>query len=185
METAGFRVEASAWFQVNTTGAAVMGIEPGLRVAFLGTINFLNFAQASASGFVSIDAAGLQLYFTGTFTIVTLSFNASAYVGVFGDGIVLDAAVSLDLNLLSLFDFDFDGKLQINTTGRNVAGFNGPSGYVAFQNVDGVPVTILHNSFYLDVRGSLTVLWAIELSGRITVVVNSSGWSWRSPGGAP
>jgi hypothetical protein len=181
MQTAGFSVGGSAWFEINTTGAVVMGIQPGFRVAFSGTLNFINFAQATATGYVSLDAAGLQLYFAGTFSVGPLSFAASAFVGIFSDGIVLDAAVSFDLNLLTLFDFDFDGKLQVNTTNRSLAGFNGPTGWIAFRNVDGGAVSIPARSFYLDVRGSLTVLWAISLSGRIKVTVSGNAWSISIP----
>ena len=139
MGTAGFQLSAAAFFEVNTTGADVNTgtsvIETGYRVSFTGTASFLGFCQASATGFVSIDATGLQLYFDGAFAIGPLSFSAKAYVGVFSNGIVLDASVSFKTNILSLFDFDFNGRVQVNTTGAPVAGFNGPDG-VFVQFVD-------------------------------------------------
>ncbi len=185
MQTTGFSLTAAAFFEVNTTGSAVNTgtavIQPGYRVSFTGTASFLNFCQATATGYVSIDGTGLQLYFDGTFTIGPLSFGASAYVGVFSTGIVLDAHVFFKTNILSLFDFDFDGRVQINTTGADLAGFNGPSGWVSFVDANGNPVTIPHNSFYLDVQAKLNVLSVIQLSGRLIVSVENGGWSITIP----
>ena len=174
-EDIGFELRASLQLQINTGSTIVEGIDPGVRLSFSGTADFLDFAEATVTGFIAIDSTGLQLYLSGLFTIGPLSFNASAYLGVFGDGIVLDAAVDFDVNILSIFDFDFDGRLQVNTTGRFISGFQGPDGYVAFGS------SIQGHSFYLAVSGNLSILSVINLSGGLTVQVANDAWSIAIP----
>ncbi len=144
MATEGFSLSAAMYFEVNTTGSpvtvGVTTVQPGYRIYFNGKASFVGFCEASVTGFVSIDATGLQLYLDGSFIIGPLSFQAAAYVGVFDTGIVMDASVSFKTNILSLFVFDFSGRVQLNTTDAAVSGFNRPDGYVYFENASGARV---------------------------------------------
>jgi len=181
MQTVGFRLSAAAFFEINTTGSVVNGVQPGFRVSFTGTASFLDFCDATATGFLSIDNTGLQLYLSGTFTIGPLSFDASAYVGVFATGVVLDAQVDFNTNILSLFNFDFSGRVQVNTTSTSVSGFNGPTGFVSFRDSHGNAVSIPGHSFYLEVQANLSILSVITVSGGLKVVVVSNAWSISIP----
>ena len=185
MATEGFSLSAAMYFEVNTTGSpvtvGVTTVQPGYRIYFNGKASFVGFCEASVTGFVSIDATGLQLYLDGSFIIGPLSFQAAAYVGVFDTGIVMDASVSFKTNILSLFVFDFSGRVQLNTTDAAVSGFNGPDGYVYFENASGARVPIAQKSFYLDVKGAVSLLSFIRLSGRITVSVANGGWRITIP----
>jgi Ca2+-binding RTX toxin-like protein len=100
---------------------------------------------------------------------------------VFSSGVVMDAHISFKTNILSLFDFDFEGRVQINTTGSSVNGFNGPNGFVYFVDSNGNHVSIAAHSFYLEVQARLDVLSVITLSGGLIVSVSNGGWSISIP----
>ena len=121
-----------------------------------GTFNFLGLASGEGLAAVSVRSNAFEMIAELDFTIGPLSFSVEGNLGIYADGVALHVAVDLDVNLLSLFDLDVSGTLDIDTTGSN-------------------------DYFRLSLSGSLSVLSVITLSGGIVIVVDEGAWSITIP----
>ncbi len=186
----GFTLGASGFLQINTRSTAVTftsEIPPNfIGVAVSGMFDVLGFAKGDATAAVTFGDGSFQLIVDGGLDIGGgFDVDFLAYVGVFNDGFVLDAAVSVDLDLLSVFEFDVAGRLQINTTGSAISTYRGATidsngnitgfGDIQIVDADGNASSILANSFLLDLDGTVNVLGLITLNGNLEVVVADSG----------
>ncbi len=136
-------------FYVSTPGSYVVAV-------LSGSFNFFGFATGTGLAGVSVQAGAFEMLAQLSFTIGPLTFSAKGALGIYTDGIALNVSVALDVNLLSLFDLNMSGSLNVNTTGSN-------------------------NYFRLSISGSLSVLKVITLSGGITIVVDHGAWSIAIP----
>ena len=121
-----------------------------------GSFNFLNFASATGLAAISIRSGAFELIAQLAFTIGPLSFSVKGNLGIYDDGVIVNLDVAFSLNLLSLFDVNLSGQLNINTTGSN-------------------------SYFRLAVHGDVNILSIIKVSGTMTIVVDHSAWSITVP----
>ncbi|MDE3024064.1 MAG: calcium-binding protein, partial [Acidobacteriota bacterium] len=125
---------------------------PYLVVVMSGTFNFLGFASATGVGAIEISAGSFQLAASLNFTIGPISFGAIGFIGIQSDGVYAHIAISFNLNLLSMFDANLSGTLDINTQGSN-------------------------DYFQLNLSGSLSVLSVISLNGSFQFIISNGAWS--------
>ena len=147
---------------LGTQSGVVTYEAPGSYVVVIlsGSFNFLNFATASGLAAISIRSNAFEMVGQLSFTIGPLSFGVNGSIGIYPDGVALHLAVHLNVNLLSLFDLNANGTLDIDTTGSN-------------------------NYFRLSLSGNISVLSIISISGSITIVVDHSAWSITVPSSNP
>ncbi len=129
-------------------------LSPGsyLVIAMSGTFNFLGFASATGLGAIEISAGSFQLAASLNFNIGPITFGADGFIGINSTGVFAHIGISFDLNLLSLFDANLSGTLDINTQGSN-------------------------DYFQLNLSGTLSVLSVINLNGSFQFIVSNGAWS--------
>ena len=101
--------------RVRTQTLGSSQVEAGFRLRLDGSVEFLNFASATGFLDIKITSSSLELAAGLKFTIGPLSFDVNGSLGIFSDGLTATLNVSLDVNLLSLFDLKMSGSLQLDT----------------------------------------------------------------------
>ena len=139
---------------LNNTGAPITYLANGtyVLVVMSGSFNFLSFASASGYGAVEFTSSSFQMVASLSFNIGPLSFSVNGSLDIETYGVQAHLAVSFDLNLLSLFDANLSGTLDINTQNGN-------------------------NYFQLNLSGSVSVLSVISLNGSFQFIVSNGAWS--------
>mgnify|MGYP000879559446 CR=1 FL=1 len=190
--------EADGLFEVNTTDQpwdhdkrpATLDIPAGsLRVAVDADFNFVGFAEGSGEASVTFENHDFQLVIDGELDLGgVLDVDVHAYVGILDDdpatggvdeaGVIIDAAVDLDVELWGIVDMDVGGRFRVNTTGVTMSGYRGatiePDGGLAFGAIKfvdayGVSKALNANSFSLDLKGKLELLSVLTFSGRSSI----------------
>ena len=141
----------------NASGTITTSGSPGAYVVVLidGRFDFLGFAEASGLAGVRISGDVFQLVFNLHFSIgidgAGLDFDSSGFVEINPDGLILDIAVSLDLDVTSLFHLDVSGSLYVKTYGPD-------------------------KRFHLTLDGRLAVLGIFTVNGHLEVTVANNAW---------
>jgi len=173
------------------TGAGTTVKAESLTIAGATQIDFVGLADGTGTFLVAFDSSGFQLALKGTLNALnSLSFYMDAFVGVFANGVVVSAGVSLNIGNIGdgFISGTLAGRLQINTTPDAVPDYTGVTiaadgrviitPNVKFVNADGAQISgIAGKSFLLDIKGSLSILNAIDVSGRVLVDIDQTGWT--------
>ncbi|MBN2477300.1 MAG: hypothetical protein JXB62_22025 [Pirellulales bacterium] len=199
----GLTIGAHGLFELNTTAQnwdvydnqSIIVPAGSMGVAVSADFDFLGFAEGSGSASVTFADNDFQLVIDGSLTLGSvLDVDVHAYVGIFNDGVIVDAAVDLDVSLLSILTLDVEGRLQINTTATSRTGYRGATigsdgslvfSELPFLDANGNPTTIVANTFSLDLLGDLSVLSVISISGQITVQAQNDEWTITIPQAHP
>jgi len=163
----GLSFNVSATVQLSTFSAPftlINGhvVQSGFFLALHGDVTFLGFASASGDMMLRITNGTFEMSFNITVHLGPIDVSASGFAGIYGGateahkGIVLQLAVSLDVNVLDIIKIHASGELRLNTT-----------------NIDRPAngVTIGHNSFRLSLNGSIRILEVINLSATFDLIV--------------
>ncbi|NLX95674.1 MAG: hypothetical protein GXY83_05820, partial [Rhodopirellula sp.] len=191
--------DAHGVFEVNTTGSdwsfdrdgrSILVPRGSFGVAVDASFDFPGFADGGGTASVTYVDNKLRFYLDGELHLGNrLNVDVDAYVGVYDTGVVVNAKVALDLNLLGILDVNVDGRLQINTTAGNVSRYEAPvtsGGNILYKEVscvdaNGDPTSIRAHSFFLDVKGDMRLLGAFTLSGQVTIDVDDHAWTIDIP----
>ena len=134
-------------------------------VVLSGDIEVVNFAKASGLGAIVVSGSGFEMIASLDFVLgpdpsVGLNVHAESQLGVYDDGIFFHALVSVEANLLSIFDLDVSGELTIDTT--DVVGDAGGAA---------------NPFFHVNLAGKVSVLRIITLNGTVDIVVANDAWA--------
>ncbi|MHB9067992.1 MAG: choice-of-anchor Q domain-containing protein [Pirellulaceae bacterium] len=193
--------EAHGHFELNTTsqnwdvfgGGTIVVPAGSMGVVVDVGINFPGFAEGEGTAAVTYVDGGFRLFLDGQLHIgELLNLDVYAYVGIFDAGVIIDAAVDFDLNLVAnILDVDVAGRLQVNTTDSPVSSYATPvlgdDGNITYQLVscvdaNGNPKELLANSFHLDVKGDLELLGGIlTIGGQLIVDAHQNDWTIEVP----
>ncbi|MGB9011314.1 MAG: hypothetical protein WCB95_00390, partial [Aeromicrobium sp.] len=140
-----------------------------IAVALSVDINILGFAEAHGLAAISLRDSAFEMVLEVTFVLgpspsFALNVKAEGALGLYADGVFLNASVAIKANLLSVFDLDVSGTLTIDTT-----------------TMDGTART---GYFHVVLDGSVKVLHIITLNGSLDIAVADSGWAVSATLGA-
>ena len=140
-----------------------------LTVVLTGKLTVVGFADAYGLVAVSLRGGAFEMVVSVRFQLgasqnTSLNVNAEGVLGLYADGVLLKVNVTLQANLLSLFDLNVTGQLEIDTTVN-----------------DGTPRDAY---FHLNLTGSVKVLKLITLNGSLDVAVSNNNWAVQATLGA-
>ena len=126
-------------------------LEAYLVAVIDGEITILGFASAEVFGAIRISGSEFELiahfkFQLGSNPAVSILVEADAISEISALGFYLSASVSIEANLLSVFDLDVSGSLLIDTRGATT-------------------------EFRLVLNGSVSILQVITLDGSLTILV--------------
>ena len=156
---------------LGNAGTITLSSTPGayLTVVLTGKLTIVGFADAYGLVALSVRPGAFEMVVSVRFQLgasqnTSLNVNAEGVLGLYADGVLLKVDVALQANLLSLFDLNVSGQLEIDTTVN-----------------DGTPRDAY---FHLNLTGSVKVLKLITLNGSLDIAVSNNNWAVQASLGA-
>ncbi|MCX8497180.1 MAG: hypothetical protein ORN51_13450, partial [Akkermansiaceae bacterium] len=180
----GLKITGDALFEINTTshsqtldvlafttsGLALQTatIEKGLLVRIEGKIEFVGFLEAKASLLIKINSGSFYLSGSAQIKLGDL-LNASIDLNVLitAEGVTLDAAVSINADIVGLIKINASGRLMINTVGHAVT----------ITDVNNVTKTYAASSFLIDVTGSVSICDVLKFNTGLKIQVGGGAFT--------
>ena len=148
-------------------GTITLSPTPGayLAVVLTGKLTIVGFADAYGLVALSVRSGAFEMVVSVRFQLgasqnTSLNVNAEGILGLYADGVFLKVNVGIQANLLSVFDLNVTGLLEIDTTHGNDTVTDTKDAY-----------------FHLNLNGSVKVLKLITLNGSLDIAVSNNNWA--------
>ena len=155
-------------------GTITLSPTPGayLAVVLTGKLTIVGFADAYGLVALSVRSGAFEMVVSVRFQLgasqnTSLNVNAEGILGLYADGMFLKVNVGIQANLLSVFDLNVTGLLEIDTTHGNDTITDTKDAY-----------------FHLNLNGSVKVLKLITLNGSLDIAVSNNNWAVQASLGA-